>query len=34
MNPDNLVSYKLTMSLKQMFEIDNLPIELNKIFNS
>lgn len=34
MNPGNLVNYKLTMSLKQMFNIENLPIELNKIFNS
>ncbi len=34
MNPDNLVSYKLTTSLKQMFEIDNLPLELSIIFNS
>lgn len=34
MNPDNLVSYKLTTSQKQMFEIENLPLELRKIFQS
>lgn len=34
MNPDNLVSYKLTTTPKQMFEIEELPLELSKIFNS
>ncbi|MDO5759661.1 MAG: hypothetical protein Q4Q06_01390, partial [Bacteroidota bacterium] len=34
MNPDNLVSYKLTTNLKQMIEIDYLPEELNKICKS
>ncbi|MBQ9312513.1 MAG: hypothetical protein IJ213_05645 [Bacteroidales bacterium] len=33
MNPDNLVSYKLTTSLKEMYEIEKLPQELKQIFD-
>ena len=31
MNPDNMVSYNLTLNIKDLYSIDNLPAELQKL---